>query len=248
MWEPDFSIRLREPPTLSSSSSSSEPSPPSPQPSQPSQPSQPPPPQPVAPPEPAVRQESPPPLPERNWLEEDPDEPQRKYLRSLINGGINGGIKEEEDLGDLGDIDGDAPMPQATKPAVKLDPDAAFPLPPLPLPLPPPPSMPSNEGEDAWHAADAENAWMRSLINGETSTATQPPMRQPKQPPQPPQPQQPHKPYQPPETYESRPAVEPLPFDPRNPWKNAGLMRDIGGVDGFMKVMRGTHRFPEDKN
>jgi len=172
-------------------------------------------------------------------LEEDPDEPQRKYLRSLINGDINGGIKEEEDLGDLGDIDGDAPMAQATKPAVKLDPDAAFPLPPPPLPLPPPPSMPSNEGEDAWRTADAENAWMLSLINGETSTATQPPMHQP---------QQPHKPRQPPETYESRPAVEPLPCDPRDPWKNVGLMRDIGGVDGFMKVMRGTHRFPEDKN
>jgi len=44
--------------------------------------------------------------------------------------------------------------------------------------------------------------------------------------------------------YNERPEVQPLPFDPSNPWKNAGLMRDIGGVDGFVKVQKGTHRFP----
>ena len=46
--------------------------------------------------------------------------------------------------------------------------------------------------------------------------------------------------------YDERPCVGHKPWDPRRgPFQNAGLMRDIGGVDGFMKVMRGTHRFPE---
>ena len=47
--------------------------------------------------------------------------------------------------------------------------------------------------------------------------------------------------------YDQRPVVQPKPFDPSNPWKNAGLMRDIGGVEGFKKVQNGTHRYPEDR-
>jgi hypothetical protein len=42
------------------------------------------------------------------------------------------------------------------------------------------------------------------------------------------------------------PVVQPLPFDPANPFRNAGLMRDIGGVKGFMQLVRGTHRIPEE--
>lgn len=36
------------------------------------------------------------------------------------------------------------------------------------------------------------------------------------------------------------------PFHPRHPFRNAGLMRDIGGVHGFMGVVRGTHRIVEE--
>jgi hypothetical protein len=43
-----------------------------------------------------------------------------------------------------------------------------------------------------------------------------------------------------------RPVVQPLPFDPANPFRNAGLMRDIGGAKGFMQLVKGTHRIPED--
>ena len=47
---------------------------------------------------------------------------------------------------------------------------------------------------------------------------------------------------------QERPVVGPKPTDPSNPWRHAGIMRDIGGVDGFMKVMRGTHRFPDNSS
>lgn len=36
------------------------------------------------------------------------------------------------------------------------------------------------------------------------------------------------------------------PFDPRHPFRNAGLMRDIGGVHGFMSVMRGEYRIVDE--
>lgn len=42
------------------------------------------------------------------------------------------------------------------------------------------------------------------------------------------------------------PVVQPLAFDPANPFRNAGLMRDIGGVKGFMQLVKGTHRMPEE--
>ena len=45
--------------------------------------------------------------------------------------------------------------------------------------------------------------------------------------------------------YELRPVVGPKPVDPRNPWRHAGLMSDIGGVEGFVRVQRGTHRYPD---
>lgn len=45
--------------------------------------------------------------------------------------------------------------------------------------------------------------------------------------------------------YTERSVVRPKPFDNRSPFRHAGLMRDIGGVQAFMNVMRGTHRFPE---
>ncbi len=45
--------------------------------------------------------------------------------------------------------------------------------------------------------------------------------------------------------YALRPMVQPKPHDPRHPFRHAGLMRDVGGVEGFASVMRGTHRFPE---
>lgn len=36
------------------------------------------------------------------------------------------------------------------------------------------------------------------------------------------------------------------PFDPRYPFRNAGLMREIGGVRGFMAVQRGSHRIVDE--
>tara|TARA_S200000501_G_C20535115_1_gene617457 strand:- start:59 stop:238 length:180 start_codon:yes stop_codon:yes gene_type:complete len=45
--------------------------------------------------------------------------------------------------------------------------------------------------------------------------------------------------------YAFRAVVLPKPRDPTNPFRHAGLMRDIGGVQGFMSVRRGTHKFPE---
>ena len=42
--------------------------------------------------------------------------------------------------------------------------------------------------------------------------------------------------------YAERPVVLPKPRD--RPFRHAGLMREIGGVQGFLNVMRGTHRFP----
>lgn len=36
------------------------------------------------------------------------------------------------------------------------------------------------------------------------------------------------------------------PFDPRHPFRHAGLMRDIGGVHKFMAVVRGTHRIGDE--
>jgi hypothetical protein len=42
-----------------------------------------------------------------------------------------------------------------------------------------------------------------------------------------------------------RQIVQPKPYDPLRPLRHAGLMRDIGGVEGFVNVMRGTHRFPD---
>ena len=45
--------------------------------------------------------------------------------------------------------------------------------------------------------------------------------------------------------YAQRPAVLPKPSDASRPFRHAGLMREIGGVEGFLRVVRGTHRFPE---
>ena len=45
--------------------------------------------------------------------------------------------------------------------------------------------------------------------------------------------------------YAQRAIVLPKPRDPGRPFRHAGLMREIGGVQGFLKVVRGTHRFPE---
>ena len=45
--------------------------------------------------------------------------------------------------------------------------------------------------------------------------------------------------------YAYREVVLPKPRDPANPFRHAGLMRDIGGVQGFMSVQRGMRRFPE---
>lgn len=42
--------------------------------------------------------------------------------------------------------------------------------------------------------------------------------------------------------YAERPVVLPKPRD--RPFRHAGLMREIGGVQGFLNVVRGTHRFP----
>lgn len=36
------------------------------------------------------------------------------------------------------------------------------------------------------------------------------------------------------------------PFDPRHPFRHAGLMRDIGGVEGYQRVVRGTHRIVDE--
>lgn len=47
--------------------------------------------------------------------------------------------------------------------------------------------------------------------------------------------------------YDQRIAARPkAPFDPRHPFRNAGLMREIGGVRGFMGVVRGTHRIADE--
>lgn len=75
-----------------------------------------------------------------------------------------------------------------------------------------------------------------------------PPLRPPTPPPLPYVPPKRHKPepvVQNVIPYHERPVVQPKPFDPRSPFRHAGLMRDIGGVQGFMSVVRGTHRYPE---
>lgn len=36
------------------------------------------------------------------------------------------------------------------------------------------------------------------------------------------------------------------PFDRQHPFRNAGLMREIGGVHGFMGLVRGTHRIVDE--
>lgn len=46
--------------------------------------------------------------------------------------------------------------------------------------------------------------------------------------------------------YSQRAIVRPKPVDPLRPFRHCGLMREIGGVDGFMKVVRGTHRLAEE--
>lgn len=46
--------------------------------------------------------------------------------------------------------------------------------------------------------------------------------------------------------YSQRAIVRPKPVDPLRPFRHCGLMREIGGVDGFMKVERGTHRLAEE--
>ena len=45
--------------------------------------------------------------------------------------------------------------------------------------------------------------------------------------------------------YAQRPVVLPKPCDPSKLFRHAGLMREIGGVQGFLRVVRGTHRLPE---
>lgn len=81
---------------------------------------------------------------------------------------------------------------------------------------------------EQWRVQDAENARMRMLINGgvDADTCAEPFVS-----------------AKVPERSE-KPEVEPLPYDPTDPFKGAGLMRDIGGIAGFMKVQRGTHRYP----
>ena len=77
--------------------------------------------------------------------------------------------------------------------------------------------------------------------------AEPPPKRPRTEPPPlmpPPAPRPPPAPHRVP--YDERPRVGPKPTDPHRPFRHAGLMRDIGGVEGYMKVVRGTHRLPED--
>jgi hypothetical protein len=45
--------------------------------------------------------------------------------------------------------------------------------------------------------------------------------------------------------YAERPVVLPKPVDASRLFRHAGLMREIGGVQGFLKIVRGTHRFPK---
>ena len=45
--------------------------------------------------------------------------------------------------------------------------------------------------------------------------------------------------------YAQRPVVLPKPPDASRPFRHAGLMREIGGVQGFLRVVGGTHRLPE---
>ena len=161
--------------------------------------------------------------PPRNWLDDaDPDEPQRKYLRSLINGEI-----EEEKAPEKGIVDMDNSM--QAEGTVSSD---------------VPPSDKSMH--DAWSAMDAENAFMRALINGDDTDSE--PFGQLEAPSVPrflvPEPRPPRSLHTQPGDA-TKPTVGPKPVDPQRPFQHSGLMQDIGGVDGFMKVMRGTHRFPD---
>jgi len=174
MWELDFTLRTSEP----------SPPPPPPPPLQPVS-------QPVSQPVKELVEHVV--VPEETHTKDwflDPEEPERKRLRSLI-------LNEDSPPVDVVST----PMAiVACPPMAEVDEvdESQF----IPQPLPPLPSQsvgPHNEGRD-----------------------------------------------KPPVPYEQRPVVQPKPVDPSNPWKNAGLMRDIGGVDGYMKVKRGTHRYPDN--
>jgi len=46
--------------------------------------------------------------------------------------------------------------------------------------------------------------------------------------------------------YHQRLIARRKPADPKHPFRHAGLMSDIGGVEGFMCLVRGTHRPVEE--
>jgi hypothetical protein len=46
--------------------------------------------------------------------------------------------------------------------------------------------------------------------------------------------------------YQQRIVLGPKTVDPKTPFRHAGLMSDIGGVQGFMNLVKGTHRIAED--
>ena len=89
----------------------------------------------------------------------------------------------------------------------------------VPLPLPPLPSHSPQWSNDA------------------TSVSPLPPL--PPLPPSPPSLGLPN---------DNKPTVGSKAMDPSCPFRHAGLMREIGGADGFMKVVRGTHQFPNDSS
>jgi hypothetical protein len=178
----------------------------------------------VAPSEPEPAPSEPEPEPEnksaRRWLD-DEDEPSRKFFRTLIERTMAG--TGDESLFEPQPMPVPQPLPALPPLPSMADVDETDESLFVPQPLPPLPALP------ALPAMPALSPLPSMADVDETDESLFEPREEPSLPRE-----------------DSRPIARPKPIDSGTLFKNAGLMREIGGVDGFARLVKGSHRFVED--